>query len=344
MPRLTPIVSRSSLTGTALLALALWFARPARAVVLDDENRITVALAAGNSVSLIGEATGTPGTKSKNYYYLPANLRLGERPDGTPEFLFMKFTTERRADQGGVSGAIVHFLMKWGLTASQEAELEAKLNQRISGAQVIGAVPLETQADASSFQIVSATLSDSGLTKAVVTSGKAPLVQDGEAAVGTRLSPEGAALLAASFEKTRSIADLSIALNYSYVTLAPAARGSITIDWSKLQRESETLRADYTKTQTGTNDSSSCFLIFCVSSSSPEYAYSYEEVRRQYKFLEEKQIVTLQFDELIADERVAKIREAFFQFFLNSMGKPADGQGPPPAPSDQERPHASGRS
>jgi hypothetical protein len=325
------------MTGIALLALAVWFARPARAVVLDDENRITIALSGGNSISLIGEATDTQGTKSKMYYYLPTNLRLGQRPDGTPEFLFMKFTTDRRADQGGVSGAIMHFLIEWGLTASQEAEIEAKLNERISGAQVMGAVPLETQADSGSFQIVSATLSDSGLTKSLVTSGKAPLVQGGKAAAGTRLTPEGAALLAASFEKTRSIADLSIALNYSYVTLAPAARGRITIDWSKLEKESETLRAAYTKTQTGTSESSSCFWIFCASSSSPEYSYSYDEVRRQYKFLEDKGIVDVRFDEKIADERVAKIRDAFFQYFLNTMAKPSDGQGPPPAPSAQEK-------
>jgi hypothetical protein len=335
MLRPTPIVPRRLLPGIALLAL--WFTQPARALVLDEENRIVIVLAGGTSVSLIGEATDTPGTKSKRYHYLPTNLRLSQRPDATPEFLFMKFTTDRRADQGGVSGAIMHFLMEWGLTASQEADLEAKLNERISGAQVMGAVQLETQADAGSFQIVSATLADSGLTKSIVTSGKAPLVQGGKAAVGTRLSPEGAALLAASFEKTRSIADLSIALNYSYVTLAPAAHGRIDIDWSKLEREGETLRAEYAKTQTGTSESSSCFLFICVGSSSPEYAYSYEEVANQYKFLEKKNIITLHWDEIISDERVTKIREAFFQSFLNLMAKPANAEGPPPAPSDKEK-------
>ena len=329
LPRRAPLL--------ALLAAFAWPPSAARAVVLDDENRISVTLSDGTPVSLLGEATSTPGTKSRTFYYLPTNLRLGARPDGTPEFLFLKFTTERRAEQGGVSGAIMHFLMQWGLTPAQEAELKGKLKEKLRDAQLAGAVPLETPADASSFQIVSATLSDNGLAKAVVTSGKAPLVEGGKAAVGTRLAPEGASLLAATFEKTRSITDLSVALNYSYTTLAPAARGWIVMDWSKLEKEGQTLRAEYSKKQVGSTHSESCFLVFCASSDDPNYAYSYEEVRKQYKFLEEKQIVRLQFDELIADERVAKIRDAFFQFFLNSMAKPSDSQGPPPAPSEAEK-------
>jgi hypothetical protein len=329
-----PLRALAGLWATALVGLA---AGPARAVVLDDENRVSLTLSDGTTLTLLGEATSTPGVKTHNYYYLPTNLRLGGRPDGTPEFLFLKFVSDRRADAGGVSGAILHFLMQWGLTPAQETEAREKLKQRFRDGQLMGAVPLETPADASSFQIVSATLSDGTLTKAVVTSGKAPLVENGKAAAGSRLTPEGASLLAASFEKTRSITDLSIALTYAYSTLAPAARGSITIDWSKLERESQSLRAEYKKTEVGRKHSESCFLFFCASDDQPEYAYSYEEARAQYKLLEEKQIVRLQFDELIADERVAKIREAFFQFFLNSMASPAATQQPPPAPSDAEK-------
>lgn len=331
IPRLAPLLF------VAALAAAGAAPRGALALVLDDENRVTLTLEDGTNLSLLGEATSTPGVKSRNYYYLPTNLRLGSRPDRTPEFLFMKFTSEKRADQGGVSGAIVHFLMQWGLTPAQEEEARQKLKQRFRDAKLLGAVPVETPADASSFQIVSATLSDAGMTKAVITSGKAPLVEGGKAAAGARLGPEGAALLAASFEKTRSITDLSIALNYSYTTLMPAARGSITVDWSRLERESETLRAEYSKRESGRKKESSCFFIFCASSDKPEYAYSYEEARNQYKFLEEKNVVKLQFDELVADERVAKIREAFFQFFLNSMAQPSDQQAPPPAPSQTEK-------
>lgn len=310
----------------------------ASAVVLDDENQLSIILSGGMNVRLLGEATSTPGVKSHNYYYLPVNLRLSARPDGTPEFLFLKFTTEQR---GGVSGGLMHFLMEWGLTPELEAELKTKLRALDESAQLMGAVPLQADGESGSFQIVSATLSDRTLTPTVVTSGKAPLVPGGKVAAAARLSADGAQLLAATLERARSITDASLAVNYSYATLAPAARGFIEFNWSKLEKEKDTLRAEYKRTQTGTTSTSDCFIIFCASSERPEYKYSYNEVRNQYKFLEEKQIVRIQFDETapVPDERVAKIREAFFQYFLNMMAQPADQQGgaPPPPVADKDK-------
>ena len=139
----------------------------------------------------------------------------------------------------------------------------------------------------------------------------------GRAAAASRLAAEGAQLLAATFEKTRSITDLSIALNYTYQTLMPAARGRVTIDWSRLEtrvqaaerrvrahahrhvddvvpRHPDLELADLCRTAT-----TSC--------------------ARSTTSCVEKQVIKVEFDELVADERVAKIREAFFQFFLNNM-------------------------
>lgn len=320
----------SGLLTLALCGVALFTPDHASAVRLDDDNKVDVVLKDGLTVILYGEATDS-GAKSNKYYYLPVNLHLSQRPDGTPEFLFLKFTTEAT---GGVSGALMHFLMEWDLSPAQMQELKSKLGAQVKNAEVAGAVPLtQDTANGGSFQIVSATLSDKGLAQAVVTSGKAPLVPGGKAAAASRLSADGAQLLAATFEKARSITDLSLALNYGYETIAPAAKGTITFDWSKLEKESESLRAEYSRKQTGTRKTSDCFIIFCASSSRPTYSYSYDEVRNQYKFLEEKQIVKLDWMESRNDERIAKVREAFFQYFLTSMTEktqqPADV--PPPA-------------
>ncbi len=76
-----------------LLGLCSLLARPANAVVLDNENRLTITLHDGTQITLLGEASST-AQPSRNYYYLPVNLRLGKRPDGVPEFLFVKYTTE----------------------------------------------------------------------------------------------------------------------------------------------------------------------------------------------------------------------------------------------------------
>lgn len=316
----------------ALLAVSLAAAAPARAVVLDDENTIAVQLDDGTQVKLYAEAGTSSGVRTHKFYYLPTGLRIAARPDGTPEFLFLKFTTEQGSGPGAVSGALMHYLMEWGLTPSQEQELTAKLKAKFSDAELGGAVPMDVEGDGS-FQVVSATLSDKGLTTAVMHSGKAPPVPGGRAAAAARLTPEGAQLMAATFEKTRSISDLSIALNYTYQTLMPAARGRVVVDWSRVEREFKQLSAEYSRRRTGTTTKR--FLGVTVSTS-PIYAYSYNEMREEYDFLVEQQVIKVEFDELVADERVAKIRDAFFQFFLNNMAQPVKDE-PPPPPSDKEK-------
>jgi len=315
--------SRSALR-TAFWAVATVLAMaatpPAHAVVLDDENRLTVTLADNTAITLIGVAGASGDVKTDQYYYLPANLHLSKRTDGVPEFLFLKFTTEKRADAGGINGGLMHFLMEWGLSAAQETELRDKLKQVAPKAVLMGVVPMETQGDAGSFQILSATMSDNKLTTAMVQSGKAPLVPGGKAAAAARLSAEGAQLLAATFEKQRSISDVSIEMNFAYTVLTPAVRATMTVDWSKLEKDSTTLNSQYTRTRTGTK----CGFWSC----SGIYAYSYNEVKSQFAFLEEKQVIKLQFDELVSDDRVAKVREAFLQLFLTSIAEPAP---PPPA-------------
>jgi hypothetical protein len=322
--------------GLACL-LTLGTAAPAAAVVLDDTNRITVVLADGTQVQLIGEAvpipmggaaTRTPA-RSNRYYYLPVGLRLGARQDGTPEFLFLKYTTEKSAAQGGLSGGLMHFLMEWGLTPKQEQELRSRLKTQHK-AVLVGAVPLQ-DAEEASFQIISASLSDKELAPALVMSGKAPLIPGGKAAAASRLSPEGAQLLAATFEQTRSITDVTIALNYNYTVLAPAANGTVTIDWTRLLKEFESLKIEYSKRSQRRQRDEGCVLFVCWSvDGGSTYNYSHNEVQDQYKFLEEKRIINVQFDETLADDRVTKIREAFFQFFLSKMAEPVR-EGPPPA-------------
>jgi hypothetical protein len=231
-------------TGVAMLCLGMLLPSPAaEAVVLDDETRETIVLDDGTTIILYAQAGSQPGRPTSNYYYLPANLRLSQRPDGTPEFLFLKFTTEQRADQGGISGGLMHFLMTWGLNAEQEQDLAAKLKKKNRRAVLKGAAPLEPDDSGGSFRIVSATLEDDSLTPSVVSSGKAPLIPGGKAAAASRLTAEGAQLLAATFEKSSSITDVSLVLSYSFTTLAPAARGYIEVDWSKVQHQSETLEA-----------------------------------------------------------------------------------------------------
>ena len=274
---------------------------------LDAENRVDIKLNDGNSVILYGQSSSVIGQKTNKFYYLPTGLKIGSRPDGTPEFLFMKFTTEERSDQGGVSGGIIHFLMEWGLTPEQRTELEEKLAAKIKGAKVMGSVPMKIDENTESFKILSATLSDNEKTSKVITSGKAPLIENGKVAAASQMDKHGAQLLASTFEKAKSITDLSVVLDYYFTLQTPAVKGKIVFDWQKLETEYDRINAGYSKRDVG-----------CGFLCNKTYQ-SYSEVRSHYDYLRESEVIRFEWEEKLDDERVTVIREAFFQYFLNAF-------------------------
>jgi len=330
---------RRNLIFRLAIALAgLFLALQAQAVVLDSETRTEIVLDDGTTVTLYAEAGTRAGRATHNYYFLPFDMRLSARPDKTPEFLFTEFITEESADQGGLSGALMHFLVTWGPTPDKQSELENKLQQKVRGAQLKGAVPLEVSADSGSFRIVSATLSDGQLSPSQITSGRAPAFPGGRAAAAARLGPEGAQLMKSSFTESSSIADLSLVFDYSYLLLNPAARGYIEVDWSKIQHQSETLEAEYRKWQSGKKVKKTKFLgITIAKSERPTYSRSYEEMRSEYDFLRETEVIKVHFDQLRDGEATQKMQDAFFQFFLNMAAEVSNqGDQPPPPPSEEE--------
>jgi hypothetical protein len=311
--------------------------------VVVSEGRRTVTLGDGTSVQLLlnvdrPQLTGKELDKVVNqqgghkYYYLPptGTVRLGRRPDGVPEFLLLKFTTEKREDQGGVNGAVMHFLMEYGLTPAQEEELRGKL--RSTNDELLGAMQMLPDGEASTFLITSATLKDEGMTKSLVTSGKAPLLPGQKVAAAARLTGNGAQLLAATLESARSIADCSISFNLAYAVNTPAVNATAVFHSKKLQQERDRLRKswDHTHRTTGT---------FLWWETSGEDSYTYREMRDQWQFLQDEKVVEFQYAEQGTpnDDRVTKIREAVFQSFLDSFFK-ADKPSPEQMVQNQKEP------
>lgn len=189
------------------------------------------------------------------YFYLPTNLQLSKRKDDdkTPEFLFMKYTTENRTDAGGAQGAIMHFLMNWGLSPEQEKEAQQKLRLKIKDlkassifggkfdrinpdmAVIAGPVKLNTAGE-NSFRIISAILNDKSMAPSTVCSGQSPALPGQKIAVASKLDKYGAQLLAATFEKSRAITDVSLELRFKYKVLMPGIKGQMRIDWESVQK------------------------------------------------------------------------------------------------------------
>ncbi|MDI6828135.1 MAG: hypothetical protein QME62_06610, partial [Armatimonadota bacterium] len=223
-----------------------------------------------------------------------------------------------RKDQGG----------KREVTQEQENELLRLIRKEEPKAEIIGPAPVVPDGETSTFQITSATLTDQGLTKSLITSGKAPLMPGQRVAAAARLTANGAQLLDATFQKARSITDLSLSFNLAYYTMLPAVEGTIYFHWSKLQQQSDKLAVEYEHKY-----KRKCFLIWCRDSN---HTYTYNETREMFDFLCEKQIIVMDFKEKISDERTAKIRDAFFQFFLNSFAQ-SEQMSPEEALNEQDK-------
>ena len=322
-------------TVAAMLTLAgMGLTLPASGVVLDDDRRLSVKLEDGTDVVLYG-AAGDDSPVS--YYYLPPRLTVAISDDGRPEFLFMKFMTDENAENGGVSGALLHFLLKWGLTTGQEDELREIIEAEHSG-ELAGAAPMFAAAgDDPSFSIISATLGNTGKSESLVTVKNASLVPGGKVAAAAKLDKNGAQLLARTFEQDSTITDVSAVFNMAYETQLPAAKGRVVIDWSKIAEDSARIEAEYKRTLEGRErGKAGCFVVFCHSSSRNVYSYSYDEMRSEFSYLSEQKYITFEFEERVADERVEKIREAFINYFINSMSNPADAAAPDGRTEDGE--------
>jgi hypothetical protein len=291
---------------------------------LDFNSSTVITLNDGTAITLYAqtEGSGSSARAGKNYYYVPTQAMLSKNPQTqSPEFLFLKYITEEREDQGGVSGALMHFLMQLGYTKDQIAELQTKLDAKIQGAVVKGPVQLFASDDANSFRITSGTVNkESGMTKSIVTSGKAPLQEGAKVAVATNLNKNGAQLMAATFEKNLAISDLSCDFFYKYYVKVNGLKATIIIDYEKISKlvKEDKVTAEYRKVE---------------SKNSVQESQSWAEMHKVYDKLVEKNAISIKIDQGIPNATTEKLTELFFQMFMERLAQPATDKpqaGPPP--------------
>lgn len=325
----------SILTRRFLFAFLVLFSGIVHSQILNDASFLTIKLKDQTTVALYSslpeelrslDENGDRQTvaPTNDYYYLPTNLRLAQRPDGVPEFLFTKFTTE---NSEGVSGAIMHFLMKWGLSTEQQKELQDKLRIETKNpeARVKGQVQLNRDVESGGFQIISATLSDNSMATSIL-NGRAPTLDGGKVAVATRLTADGAQLLSSSFEKAKSIADLSIQLNYVYSTNIPAFEGRITYHWDRIASYSDSIHNVTTteSTKYGTGWVGSIFGAGVDVSDETVTTDKFQEVMQE---LIVKKCIEIDIRESgLPDNRIQPIRDAFMDLIVKSFTTPAENE------------------
>ncbi|SHJ39139.1 hypothetical protein [Aquimarina spongiae] len=312
-----------------------------KAQIVDNENRLSVTLGDGTAVTLLGKAISLSDAKSKDYYYLPFSLRLATNTENTPEFLFLKYITEEKEAEGGIGGALLHMLMHWGPTPEQQAELEMILKNGEQGAKkgskLKGALELKPDGE-KSLKIISATLGDEKLARSVVQSFNAPVLPGGRAAVASSLTPNGAQLLAATFEKDMAITDLTVELSYKYTTRVPAAKGRVEVRWREMMKHFEKDSAQYrqyrSKKKRGGLFGGLVDGLFGKRSSTD--SITYDEVRNVVDEMYKREYIKIDWDDNVKDDRIEKVREAFFDFFLQKMTNSVESQQLAP-PTEKEK-------
>jgi hypothetical protein len=314
----------------------------ANAQLLDYNNKVEIVLNDGLKMILYGRASSLSTAYSGEYFYLPLNLKLGVKPDGTPEFLFVKYTTEEKADQGGTQGAIMHFLMEWGLTVAQVTEANAKLKAKlkslggnyagITNPQIMGPVDVSA-ADNGSFRVISATLSDDKSAK-LITSGKAATMPGQKVAVASKMDKYSAQLLAATFEKNRSISDVSLEMNFKYNVLFPAVDGSIILDWSKINYSFENFSSYYEQQDERIKIKYKQYFLWWKTREWTETRktgkkiISQSEAHTMYEFMCETKAIDIRIDKNVTDSKIADdVVENFMQIFMSAIADADTGGG-----------------
>lgn len=342
----------------ALLTAILFLALPALfAQALMAGSKLQIKLSDGTNVVLY-RSGNTP-----NWYYLPppSSIRIAKRENGDDEFLFVKFTTDDRVEDGGAQGGLLHFLVVWGLTPEQNTDLQAQLTaKKGERAKVAGPVDLEPQTG-KSFAVVSASLSDESLTKSFVTSGVAPVMEGGRAAIAARLDKNGAQLFEAIMKKNRGASDLTVEFYYDYTTIVSGAKGSYRYDLNISHNQGDAMVYDLLKKELDNepelydkalelyeknkaempegcevadglqNLMAGLQAIDIVAGNtsgggtgSPyEHGTSESLMRSMYDIFEQEEVVRLTWQQTLDDERVDAFRDAFFQMFMQDVAEPS---------------------
>lgn len=301
---------------------------------LDFNSKMVIALEDGTSITLYAQTVGAgPAAKAgKNYYYVPTQAMLSKNPQTqAPEFLFLKYVTDEREDQGGVNGALMHFLMQLGYSKDQLNELQTKLAAKVEGAVVKGPVDLFQADDVNSFRITSGVVNkESGMTKSVVTSGRAPLQEGAKVAVATNLNKYGAQLLATTFKENLAITDLSCDFYYKYYVKVNGLKATIIIDYEKIAKlvKEDKVTAEYTRIE---------------SKNSVQESQTWDEMHKVYDKLVEKNAISIKIDQGIPNATTEKLTEMFFQMFMDRLAQPATDKPQAAPPSEKEKEYLPGK-
>ena len=254
--------------------------------------------------------------KPTSWYYLPSEPRLSYKA-GKPEATFMKFITDKAEGKDSAEGGIFHLMVTYGITKKEEKELQGLLEKAVPGAQLKGMVDL-IPAKSDNFIVTSGIMSDEGFApKGVLSSGRAPTMPGGKAAIAGRLSNLGAQLMETTFGN--STADMSVTFAYDYIVKTPAFRGQVRIDLNKIRETANcTLRTQNKKTKSKWKFSINP-LWWSLKKKTETVRISRKDLEETYDTMLSVGAVEIKIDQELPDADVSAIETSLMEMAMSSF-------------------------
>ncbi len=175
---------------------------------LIDESRTRVNLSDDTSVVLYKAHTPEGGNV---FHYLPVNMHISYR-DRIPEISLVHF------NEDGSNEAILHFLLTWGLSQSQEREV-SELLEKQHGDSVIVAGPVMVDAAPESFLITGNDKIVMLLNRAMAQNSQVPLFPGSKLAASFRFRGEDADYILSMAEPDGGKTEGEIQMVFTYKTM-----------------------------------------------------------------------------------------------------------------------------
>ncbi|MDY8138113.1 hypothetical protein [Aquimarina sp. 2201CG5-10] len=180
------------------------------AQVLDIEKGIRIALSDSSEVQLYKKIDAFD-ENSQEYYYLPTHLKFSTSKDKAPEFSLLMYEEENKN-----KGAILHFLVSWGLAKEQLEEVDLALkNAKGEDARLMGAVIPELDQEQTQLYIKGASPLVSILNNSITAIGKTTVFPNSKIAGSFKLnSEESQTFNKAIQENSESLKETFLAMNF----------------------------------------------------------------------------------------------------------------------------------